>query len=831
MQFLSAFFAVAALGFALEAMGLFAHELNTAAAAALLLISAALDPSLKRSSRPARPLGLCAGLAAAVGGFCLLPMGLSGRFFAAALWFWGLDRVAAARGGPGGTNASFSLACVLFGIYQLAVRDSLLGWYGLQDASRGLSSVLARVSGEPVSLGATFNALDAFVLCVLVWLCGWWGGAFRRPLRFAAGLVGIAAAYAGYLLLFAKTPAWLPQTAPLAQGASLPELLDSVNRLEGQELFFQAALAKLFPLHMSWIAVVALALILAWCLRRAPARPHWERLRGWELIAAPAALLAVWCFTNTPAPARSGLKVALHKEGFLNWMVPEHKTYGSRSAGMFGNMPLLLDCFGWQSELIDRITPETLTGKDLLVIINQKDELPAASVELIREFVLQGGALLVLGDHTFAKDQGQMWLDQPLQASDIKFHFDSADYFLGGWLHSLTYAPSQMTAGLGDATNEAGCVVGASLNISHPAAPIIVGRYGYSDAGDEKDKTRGYLGDMNPNPGELLGDVVLVAAQNVGRGRVLVVGDTSGFVNAIQTQTWPFVVRAFHWLAGRGAAAVPAWRDMLGLALLAVVAAACLPYWRTGSIALPAAAAAFVLATSVSTWVLQHVNAPPPLTGKVALVDLSHVGRFSLEGWRDNAVNGVYLNLMRKAPDTWPAQSGGYFTFGLHDFDEEQIRASRVFVTIAPTRPYSAGELAVLREFMEQGGTVLLAVGWEDRAGSQSLLDMGEIELLHRPLGRFPAPAPAPGIEATFWDGWALRGGETLLTLGHPGADPAASAQPVVVRKKFGRGQLVVIGDSDFLLNKNLEVEDGAILSNVRFFQWLLGNVLPPEAP
>ena len=38
---------------------------------------------------------------------------------------------------------------------------------------------------------------------------------------------------------------------------------------------------------------------------------------------------------------------------------------------------------------------------------------------------------------------------------------------------------------------------------------------------------------------------------------------------------------------------------------------------------------------------------PPPLHDRIAVVDLSHGGTHSLEGWRDDAIDGVYLNLMR----------------------------------------------------------------------------------------------------------------------------------------------------------------------------------------
>ena len=49
--------------------------------------------------------------------------------------------------------------------------------------------------------------------------------------------------------------------------------------------------------------------------------------------------------------------------------------------------------------------------------------------------------------------------------------------------------------------------------------------------------------------------------------------------------------------------------------------------------------------------------------------------------------------------------------------------------------------------------------------------------------------------------------------------------EPVIVRRAIGTGQMIIIGDGQFLLNKNLEKEEGAILSNVQFFRWLLSRI------
>ena len=57
-----------------------------------------------------------------------------------------------------------------------------------------------------------------------------------------------------------------------------------------------------------------------------------------------------------------------------------------------------------------------------------------------------------------------------------------------------------------DDMNDAGSVIGASLSAPPPAFPLVTGKYGYSDPGNESDGgQRGYLGNLNYDLGEPMG--------------------------------------------------------------------------------------------------------------------------------------------------------------------------------------------------------------------------------------------------------------------------------------------------------------------------------------
>ena len=68
-------------------------------------------------------------------------------------------------------------------------------------------------------------------------------------------------------------------------------------------------------------------------------------------------------------------------------------------------------------------------------------------------------------------------------------------------------------AGLEDpAENRLSMLVGASLALTPPARPLLMGRFGYGDWGVEVDaEDRGYLGDFEYQPTERCGDLVLIA--------------------------------------------------------------------------------------------------------------------------------------------------------------------------------------------------------------------------------------------------------------------------------------------------------------------------------
>ena len=138
------------------------------------------------------------------------------------------------------------------------------------------------------------------------------------------------------------------------------------------------------------------------------------------------------------------------------------------------------------------------------------------------------------GDHTdvFGLMRGFNSLLGPL---GIRFRFDSAMKARETWRGCQAAAPDAIAWGWDD--ENPGVAVGASLELSGSARPLLVGRYGFSDNGVRENVMGSFLGNYHYDKGERLGDVVLAATTTYGHGRIVVWGDTSAFQGVSQLPT------------------------------------------------------------------------------------------------------------------------------------------------------------------------------------------------------------------------------------------------------------------------------------------------------
>ena len=122
------------------------------------------------------------------------------------------------------------------------------------------------------------------------------------------------------------------------------------------------------------------------------------------------------------------------------------------------------------------------------------------------------------------------------------------------------------TAGISDEENSFGLVIGATLQAGWNARPLIAGRWGWSDVGDETNGVA-MMGNREYDPGEKLGDLILAAEKPYGLGKIIVFGDTSGFTNGLTVGCHAYTSRLYAYLASSVSTCQALWRQLLGLCL------------------------------------------------------------------------------------------------------------------------------------------------------------------------------------------------------------------------------------------------------------------------
>jgi hypothetical protein len=684
-------------------------------------------------------------------------------------------------------------------------------WLALKGISLSCSRAVGSLIGVPALFASTFLGLPVTVLMVIFILVVFMGSNRERPLLFILSLASLVVLNVFYLFVMEGMSRW---------GNVLMGLFSDPENF--MRLFLGFLFEKKYPLaQCNYLMYGPLVLCLLYLIpsalilwrREAVAagpRPNKGRLKyaaAFLLATVIAGSLLVVDVPGSPSPNR---KVVLYDKGFLNWQIPNFSMFGSKSAGMFGMLPRFLEAMGFFPEKTGAITEEVLQGAKILMMINVDRELPSAELEVIWKFVQNGGSLLLLGDHTFYKHGVErIILNDVLQPFAIRYNFDSADWFVGGWLHSYHYAPHPVTLGMRDDLNDAGIVIGASLSVAPPAFPLIAGKYGYSDpgtllAGDQ----RGYLGNLNYDFGEPLGDVVLCAAQHAGRGKVMVFGDTSAFANAILVNSHDFVNRVFTWLSKDESPRHYRMAFTLSLILLCSGLFFCFRSDRSPLLLL--ISLVLVLGVIKVAGYVQSARAERNLSGNIAYISASHGERFSPESWNENAILGLHLNLMRNE----------YLSLTMRSLKKAYLEHAKLLVLVAPSSPFTGKEIGWIDDFVQRGGVLMLSVGWEERDASVPLMAHFGFALDYLPLSQFMSIIPAANQRVRLYESWPV-----VSTAGGAEVVAAYQAYPVIMKKSHGKGWVVVIGDSSFFWNVNLEMEESHVRENVEFLRWFLSTV------
>ena len=682
----------------------------------------------------------------------------------------------------------FLLATVFYTAFVILYQFSPHIWYLLQSVSLAFSSGVSSMIGKKMTLGATALGMPITILLFCYCLSAFILAQERKITRLLLSVLILIVVNVAYIWL--QTP--------------LTKLVHLVNR-------------RWHPTPMDFQTILLLLLMVAVypMVRKIEFRdvPLGCSMSRWK-YALPAILIIFvgsLILTFQAKGQKAQGTIVFCDKGPLNWAVPTFgKRYGKGSVGMFGMLPKYLEMRGYPTKIWkEKLTAEVLQNASVLVVFNPQKYFSSAERQIIWHFIENGGSLLVAGDHTDVL--GIMGpINNLLLPSNISINFDTALPLKTGWIHCLEKRPHPITKHIGD-DHETAIWVGASLRISPPAQPVIIGKRGWADTGNHRNTKRAYLGDYKRGPDEQLGDIVLVAESYYGKGKVLVFGDTSTLQNGVLMSSYPFLDRIFDWLLRSGCTQHPVRNLLLALFLL-IPAGYLLSKTRLSIVLMLTCFLAVNIALLITSYARathaetrsQTHKAPDSTPYHVAYIDVSHQERFGISASSENGAWGISMNLMRN----------GYIPLFMKNFSEQALFNSRLFVVIAPTVKFSRYEIDVLKRFMQNGGIIIWTVGWEEVAASKKFIDEFDFSIDSVPLG--PAEVDIEREKVKFFEAWPVVGGSDSKQI---------IAQkwnyPILVYQPVGKGGLLLAGDSGFWLNKNLESYKGHNVKNIRFLKYL----------
>jgi len=421
-------------------------------------------------------------------------------------------------------------------------------------------------------------------------------------------------------------------------------------------------------------------------------------------------------------------------------------------------------------------------------------------MERVEAFVRGGGYLVVVADHTFLHERNgakpELFANEPLRFTRMRLENDSADPLVPGFSASVRTCrlAGSLRPGSG---NPSGSSIGGAVHASWPARPLLVVPYAYEDMGlTARDAQRGFLGDLVWNGGERLGDVVLAAEEDVGRGRVLVVGDTTGITN---------LGRPFHWqwwgASLKPAPAKPA-RAYASAALLVASALLVIAARPRASIV------GFALALAMMP---RGDRDARPLAGEVPVLVLEQAvcpeGRAG--DWDGDGSLSLLLTAYRAGyvPCVGDTREGGLL---------ERAAALVVAAPRAdPGRQWADGLLA----WVEAGGRLFVGASCTDSRNIAGLLARIDADVSPRVLG--PQRVRLAGATVTLREPWALDVSAEWRPL------LSAEGQVLAATRGVGRGGIFLIGDSRLFRNEALESAERIDEENVRYLVGLFRQEAP----
>jgi len=546
-----------------------------------------------------------------------------------------------------------------------------------------------------------------------------------------------------------------------------------------------------------------------------------------------------------------GDRILAYNEGYLNWIRPTYENIDLEPITSYGLLPWLVGSLGGQFATSDELTESELEAADVCLLIHPDRPWPEERLERLWDWVDGGGTLLLAAEPTLVTSESRSRFNEVLAKTKIRVREVTAVSAVRNWDQNYAKTSHPTTAGLGDrlaggggpGRNWFGYEHPATLELSWPARPLLLGRHAFAEPGSHAAR----VPSVGYDAGERLGDVILAAEQPHGNGRVIVLADASPLSNEMLMKSYVFGGRLLAYLAGDGSSPQAGWRQILGLLAAAVLGVALL--YRPAAVRVLLAVIALAAATWTFTAMAHYrsevqpqsealINAADNAKG-IAYIDAAHVNPYADDATVEDGL-GLFAETLAR---------NGYLPLLLPSFSEERLNGAELFVTIAPQRDYTTRERAVIERWVDAGGRLFVSTGAEQAQATNELLKQFSIRIPPSPVSPWSdehEPVPLGSFNAsyyqqgefnayvTFWDAWevistnprarnpAVKGEHGKHVYGE--TTPLGRDIPVAVQVTPGSGMVTLFGDSAFLLNRTFR-SNSQPHGNAYYWRWLLSHV------
>lgn len=550
------------------------------------------------------------------------------------------------------------------------------------------------------------------------------------------------------------------------------------------------------PAALGWLTGIQ---TLQWgiaCAGLLLADGSWERPLGWRgpALAATGILLGGVALSRDAGStaAFSPLSVAFLWPSDDSSAAPDYKAassgYGFHRIGLYGEWPRVLERAGHRVRRVPEFDHTALEGTQVAILASAFRPWRRGESERLTQWVAAGGRLLVVGEHSDL-DECLGRLNPLLSRFDLELNFDTTNGLLGDGLRGVSLAPGAFRRVL-ERSPLLPYNRGGSLSLGPRATALVVGRYWHADAGDTLAPERAFLSDYRLSPGDRVGGIPLMAESAHGRGWVLLVGDSTPFLNQNTLYSSRFLLGLVQYLGHGQHASRAALLSLLTLVVL-TVAAAFVRLLRPGPV------------LALACWALlagqRGPDTPSTSPARQAVVSVRENNVFDLDPFSGRSPTALGLAFARQ--DLTPV---------LASWDARGERPEVVAV-LNPARPV---DTAGLLSWAHAGSTIILA-GAGDNPNFRAAASAVGVTVLAQPLGSLK------GDDFTTHSAW--RATQLPAT-----AKPlSAAGYQLGAEMSVGQGRVVVVADSDFFLSRNLETESGADERNVAFLERLLRGAHP----